>query len=407
MGRMVYRGGAPGNMGGIPGGDIGKAKFALQNNRPDEAERLCRKRLERRPDDSTTRLLLAQALLQLQRTDEALTEVRRVTREQPANADAFLILSAALTQKQNPRLYPDAEEAARRAVTLQPKQARGRVQLAEVLLARNNLKDARTEADAAVQLEPRLAPAHLIRGLILLSDKDPEAAVTSLESAVRYDGSLFAGHFALSNALMEVRRYDDALTALNRAQQLNPMLPANNFEAQRGRIYLKQRQFGPAYRQFVRARRAGGRLAALAPVLGVLDLSQFFGRYAPAVVLLILVAAILFGLGFIPVVGPWIVVVVLLALLGSSFILSLRQFNGSILPEGQDRWWALLAMVVAGFAIFVVALYISSIVAHVPGANPTTLFIAGVLGLGASAGVGYLWPRVLGRARRPARPVRG
>src|SRR5690349_6393177 len=119
MGRTVYRGGSPGNMGGIPGGDIGKAKFALQSNRPDEAERICRKRLERRPDDSGTRLLLAQALLQLLRTDEELTEVRRVTREQPNNADAFLILSAALTQKQNARLYSEAEEAARRAVTLQ------------------------------------------------------------------------------------------------------------------------------------------------------------------------------------------------------------------------------------------------------------------------------------------------
>lgn len=399
MGRMVYRGGSPGNMGGIPGGDIGKAKFALQNGRPDEAERLCRKRLERRPDDSTTRLILAQALLQLQRTDEALAEARRVTREQPNNADAFLILSAALTQKQNARLYPEAEEAARRAVTLQPKQARGRVQLAEVLMARNNLKDARTEAEAAIQLEPRLAPAHLIRGLILLTDKDPKAAVTSLESAVRYDGSLFAGHFALANGLVEVQRYDEALAALNRAQQLNPMMPESTFDAQRGRIFLKQRKIGPAYQEFVRARRGSGRLAFLAPVLGVLDLSQYFGRYGPVVVLLALLVLALLGIGFIPVVGLWIVVVLVLALLGSSFFLSLRQFNGSILPEGQQRYPALAAMVVAAVAVFALVLYIIALVAHVRGLIPTTFFLAGIAALGAGAAVGYFWPRVMSRRR--------
>src|SRR5579859_1080743 len=164
MGRMGYRGGATGNMGGIPGGDLNRAKLALQSNRPDEAERLLRKWLERKPSDSAARLLLAQALLQLQRIDDELAEARRVTREQSTNADAFLILSAALLQKQGPKSQQEAEDAARRAVQLQPRAARAHVQLAEVLASRRNLADAKREADEATRLEPRLPAAHLIRG---------------------------------------------------------------------------------------------------------------------------------------------------------------------------------------------------------------------------------------------------
>lgn len=405
MGRMVYRGGPTGGMGGVPGGDINRAKLALQQNRPDEAERLLRKRVERKPDDHASRLLLAQALLQMQQVDEGLKEARRVTREQPKNADAFLLLSAALTQKQNQRALQEAEDAARRAVDLQPKAARAHVQLAEVLAARRDIKEARKEADEAARLEPRLAAAHLIRGMILLADKDPAGAVSASESALRYDSSLFAAHFTLANALIEVRRYDEALAALNRAQSLNPMLPASNYDGLRGRIYLKQRKFGAAYQQFLHAGRSSGRLAWAAPVTAALSMTQVFGKYAPVVLLAVIVMAILVGIGAIPVAGPWIAVVLVLGLMGFSFLGAVRQFQGTFLPQGSARTPGLIAMVVGGVGIFVAALFIADAIARISVPNPVTFLIAGILGLAVAAGVDYLWPRIgwLGRLI-PGRP---
>ena len=399
MGRMVYRGGAAGNMGGVPGGDVNRAKLALQMGRPDEAARLMRKRVERKPDDYMSRMILAQALLQMQQVDEALAEARRITKEQPTNADGFLLLSAALTQKQSRSSREAAEEAARRAVQLQPRVARTHVQLAEALMARQDLKGAREEADEAIKLEPRLAAAHLIRGLALLSDKDPEGAVAACESALRYDKDLFAAHFTLANALVEVKRYDEALTALNRAQQLNPSLSQSQFDGLRGRILVKQRKFGQAYQMYLGTARQG-RVKWLAPFVAALSMTSYFGQYAPAVVLVVLVLAIIFGIGFIPVVGSWIAVALLLGVLGVSFFGALRQYNGSIFPVVSQRIPALTSTAVVGVAILAAGIWLGDTIARVRVPNPVIVFIAGILGLAAAVGVAYFWPRLGGLGRR-------
>lgn len=407
MGRMMYRGGAGGNMGGVPGGDINRAKLALQSNRPDEAERLLRKRLDRKSDDSASRLLLAQALVQQQRIEEAVREARRVVREQPTNADAYLVLSAGLTQQRTSRSLQEAEDAARRAVQLQPKQGRARVQLAEVLAARNKLKDAREQADEAARLEPRLAAAHLIRGMVMLADKDYAGAVTASESALRYDKSLFPAHFTLANALIEVKRYDEGLSELEQARTLNPMLPAGTVHGLRGRVYLKQRKIMPAYHEFVTAHRSAGRLTWFAPISGVLQFAQVFGPYGPPVAIMVILLLILFGIGFIPVVGPWLATVIVLAVLAVSFFGAIRQYQGSIFASGA-RIISIAATVVAfalvvGGAVWASSAIVPAIVgAHARGNwfSPVVLFITVTLGLAAGAGADYAthrWGDRLGR----------
>jgi tetratricopeptide (TPR) repeat protein len=392
-------------MGGVPGGDVNRAKLALQMGRPDEAARLMRKWVERRPNDYSARLILAQALLQMQQVDDALVEARRVTKEQPTNADGFLLLSAALSQKQSRAGKEAAEEAARRAVQLQPRWARTHVQLAEALMARQDLKAAREEADEAIKLEPRLAAAHLIKGLAQLSDKDPEGAISSCEAALRYDSNLFAAHFALANALVETKRYDEALVALNRAQQLNPMLPQSQFDGLRGRILVKQRKFGAAYRLYLGNARQG-RVKWLAPFVAALSMTSYFGQYAPAIVLVVLVLAVIFGIGFIPVVGPWLSVLLLLGVVGVSFFGALRQYNGSILPTDSQRIPALVSTVVAGVAFLAVGIWLGDTIAHASVPTPVIFFIAGILALIVAVGVAYFWPRLgslgqLGRRRAP------
>src|SRR5260370_24364111 len=111
-------------MGTIPGGPLGKARYALSNGHADEAERIVRKRLERSPDDTSARVLLPQALLQQGQAAEAAGEARRAIREQSTNVDANLVLSAALLQRASlPSVPAQAEQGARPAGQLAPKPA--------------------------------------------------------------------------------------------------------------------------------------------------------------------------------------------------------------------------------------------------------------------------------------------
>lgn len=407
MGRMMYRGGQ-GGMGTIPGGPLGKARFAMSNGRYDEAERIIRRRLERYPDDTAAHLLLAQALLQQGQVAEAAEEAREVVREQPTNVDGHLVLSAAAMQRGGGplgRIPPEAERAARRAVQLAPKAAKTHVQLAEVLAAKRDMVAARSEVDQAIQLEPRLAGAHLMRSIILYSDKDPNGAIQSADSALRFDRTLAQAEFIKANALLDTKRYDDALKSLDTAERQNPMLLAGaNGRAIRGRIYFKQRKFKQSYAQFLAAQVMSNRLKRLAPAIAGINMvfAGLFGQsaqYAWVVLFVVIVLAVLFGVSFIPVVGVWIVALAVLALIGVSAFGYLRQSTGHILPAAPSA--KVTTILVAVAATLVGAIIVGAIIAAISTnvlhaadwKTPFTLVIAGGVGLILAAGAIFLWNR--------------
>src|SRR5215467_1611199 len=107
MNRMVYRGGGRGEQ--IAGGPLGQARYALATGNLEKAESICRKRLERNPDDVSARTLLAQTLLQQHLVEDSFLEAKPATEIQPNNTDAQLVLSAALLQKSGPlgRIPPE------------------------------------------------------------------------------------------------------------------------------------------------------------------------------------------------------------------------------------------------------------------------------------------------------------
>ncbi|MEO7002903.1 MAG: tetratricopeptide repeat protein [Ktedonobacterales bacterium] len=415
MNRMTYRGGAGGNMT-VPGGPLGEARYALATGQADRAERILRKRLERQPSDPAARLLLAQSLLQQQQIPDAITESRRVTREQPNNADAYLILSAGLLQQSSgplARVPAEAESAARKAVQLQPKLARARVQLAEALAANNDLVGARIAADEAIKLEPRGPSGYFIRAVVLLREKDYEGAIQACDSALRYDKDhqLAQAEFIKANALMEAKRYDEALASLNSAERQNPLLGGAAGNGMRGRIYFRQRKFRQSYDQFNAAALQSGR-KRLAPVTAFISMiySPFGERaqYAILITVMVLLALIIFGLSLIPVAGPWISGLVIAAIVGVLAYTGLRMTQGSILPKaGNARFISLLGIIAAGLVGFVLAAIIERVLAGLftkhPGfydLTPTNLTIAVCVGLIAAAVAGYGIPLLLARSQR-------
>ncbi len=362
---MGFRGTQPGGAGMIPGGPLGKARYALGMGRPDEAERIVRKRLEKQADDVPARVLLAQILLQMQQTAEAGREARIALRYQPKNVEALMVLSSAMTQQGGIRGIPaEAEKSARRAVELAPNSANAHVQLAEVLLRKREFDSARAEVDKAAKIEPRSPGVQLMRALVLLSDKDPEGAVQAADAAVRYGkqlapGSLAQADFIKANALIQLNRYDEALSSLDSAERQNPTLAGANGNTLRGRIFFKQRKYKQSYAQFLTAQRLSGRLVFLAPALAGVNmvLVGLFGERAPFVLIGLLTAIvvlILFGLSFIPLVGPWIVMALVVALVGFFAFSFLRQLRGRVLPEEQMAKLSTIAVALVGGVIGVV-----------------------------------------------------
>jgi tetratricopeptide (TPR) repeat protein len=402
---MNYRGGQGGMQQVIPGGPLGKAKYALSLGRPDEAERIARKRLEKEGGDVGARVVLAQALLQQGQAREAAMEARRAIRAQNTNVDAHLVLSAAAMQTMGPmgqfrKVPEEALTAARRAVELAPRAAKTHVQLAEVLAANRDMAGARAEAETATKLEPRQAAGHLVRAVVLYTDKDPAGALDAANAALRNDKTLTQAEFIKANALIDLKQYDEALGALDVVDRNNgAMIGANNTRALRARVYYKQRKFGRSYRTFRELQAANPRFRWAAPVIAAVSMVTVgqFGQNAPIAVFIllsVLAVLLLFGLHFIPVVGGWIVAVLVLGLIGVFAFGALRQSQGQILGRAPGGTIGSLALAgIAFLAMFVLVLFIASrLVAHWTF-DENALLIGGGLGLLFSALILYLFAR--------------
>jgi cytochrome c-type biogenesis protein CcmH/NrfG/uncharacterized membrane protein YhdT len=326
-------------MQGGGGNPVMRARQALGEGRFDEAERLSRRRLERKPDDFMARLVLAQALLQLQQADEAAEHAQRAADAQPNNADAQLTLAAALSQTQNRAALVRAEAAARKACALRPRDAKPRVQLAEVAMAQRHMKEAKAAADEAIKLDPRLAEAHLVRGLILLQDGDTEGAAEASRAATRAKRDLAPAYFTLALSLNKLKQADEAEQALDKAQELNAPIPPAQLYGLRGQIYLKQNRFRQSAGAYALAQRSSGRPGFIAWPLGVVitffSFFSRFGSWGPPVAIAVVALAILFGLNAIPVAGHWLVAAVLLALVGSLIFGYVRGVQSGALGLGR------------------------------------------------------------------------
>ncbi len=390
MRRMPYRGGSSAG-GEIAGGQIQQAKLALMNNQPARAEEICRRRLEKKPDEIATRLLLAQALIQMQRAREGVNETRRVLEAQPNSVDALLLLSDALMQTNQVNPPKEALTAAERAVELKPREARTHVQLAMALLTQRDFTRASEEAEEAVRLEPRLAAAHYIKGMALLNNKDYEGAAEGFRAALRQDKSMAGAHFGLAQALSEMKDAPAALDAVNTAQQMNPLIPTGQVVQLRAQIYRKQRNYRQAYNEYLTlTRTTGGRnQQRFAPLIAAFTFFlSFFGRGAQGVLVGIVFAVVfgvLFGVSKIPFAGGAIVDLLIVGLFGYLGWQVTRQYTGTspvaLLANSRVVTFAVAALVAGVAIVFGIAALIGRGQHHNYWFNPVSFAFAAAVGL--------------------------
>ncbi len=187
--------------------------------KPKDAEALYRQAIAWAPDRPDAHVALGHMLAALDR-DASRRALREALRLDPASPEASYELGASLG--------PTDE-----AVQLLARAARERVgfaaaehRLAEALLARGHLGDARRAAEAAIRSDPNDAGPHVTFGRIALAENQPELAVRAAESALKIVVNSAAAKLLLGDAQAAKGEIDLALEAYQDAHGLDGTDPA-------------------------------------------------------------------------------------------------------------------------------------------------------------------------------------
>jgi len=129
---------------------------------------------------------------------EAIRSYQQAIRRSPRTLDAYLNGAVVWSDLGKARM---AAKWYRKAVELDPGDARLRTALAEAEFRHGNLEAATLEADAALALDPEEPYALVLKGLLELARHRPEEALEPLSAAARLRPQLTLAHFWLGRAL--------------------------------------------------------------------------------------------------------------------------------------------------------------------------------------------------------------
>ncbi len=97
-----------------------------------------------------------------------------------------------------------------------------RLAAAELLLAKHNLREAKTDFEAVLEQNPRVAEAHVGLGLIALEDWEFDAAEKNAQAALEANPSSVSARVLLASTRMTERRYREAAAIAKEALKTNP-----------------------------------------------------------------------------------------------------------------------------------------------------------------------------------------
>jgi len=152
----------------------------------EEAEKLCREVLKKKPDDVNGLVLLASIASKMEQKE-----------------DAIVLLE--------------------RAVELKPKFARAWADLAESYSEIENYGKALDAVQRVIQLQPDLPFGFMIRGSILGKMHDHEGAIKSYGDALKIEPDHMGSNMGLGNVLKTVGRYDESVAAYKKCVEIQPI----------------------------------------------------------------------------------------------------------------------------------------------------------------------------------------
>ena len=173
--------------------------------------------LEREPQNSSARSMLARALLEINRESESAEEARRAIAANPFNVEALFVLAYVRSTE---RKADESRSLARRVVSLDPYNFSARRMLSQYL-------------DGRAGYEQRIAePArkHYARGRSLKESGELSRAAEELEGALRIEPRYYRALIAIADVWLRKGEYNRAAAAAQLATVVDPEGSIAHFE---------------------------------------------------------------------------------------------------------------------------------------------------------------------------------
>ena len=183
----------------------------------------------------------ALALKNLHRTPEAEQEARRALSLHPQSAEAYTLLGIALSEESK---FNEAIEALSAATQIEGGSYDAQFFLGRAEYALRDLARAREAFSAAAGLRPDDVESRFFLATTLESLGDMDTALTEYRGLTEKHPEDARGFLGLGNLLAKVGQLDAAAAALTRAREMDP----KNFEAglDLGRVLLREERFAEA-----------------------------------------------------------------------------------------------------------------------------------------------------------------
>ncbi len=241
----------------------------------------------------------ASLLLQQGRYDLALGELERHLSENPESASTHALRSICLTELGE---FPQAEEAARHAIELQPDDAFSFYALSRALQARKDHRGAYSAIEAAIEIDPDADDYWLQKASVQFALYRWKEAIVSTDAALAIDAENTEALLLRSHALHALGRTHEAEAMSRAALEIDPDLAMGHFE--QGWALLRQGQPRLAEERFLEALRIDADLvpareglkeavrSRFAPYRWITGYLHWLRRFSPRVSVGILLGAV-------------------------------------------------------------------------------------------------------------------
>ncbi len=216
----------------------------------DEAIRWYKEALRRKPDFRPATKQLAAALIGKGDYARATEVLRQAVASPPADEALFTDLGNSYLRQQ---MLPQAQQALRRALEINPEQPEAQNLLGLVAVQKNDPREAEARFRDALRSQPDFAEAHNNLGNVLTGDRNYKEAEYHFQKAVAINPSYAEAHHGYALVLALTQSYDQAIAELREAIRLNPKDAQTHDDL--GDILLAQGQTegaGEEYRQAIR-----------------------------------------------------------------------------------------------------------------------------------------------------------
>ena len=212
-----------------------QGEIALREGETRRAFFLFKRAVERDPRCAEAQFQLATLYYRVGLTDETLHRLQEVTRLAPENAVYWNALGAAMQSKMEK--FAEAEDALRRAVTLQPENAVYIRDLADLQAKRKKPREAEENYRKALAADPENREAQFGLGRLLVESNQTLAHLTEaedlLENVAAADPSHAGAMFDLGRLALRQNRPADAVRWLEAAVALSPRNQYAHFQLAR------------------------------------------------------------------------------------------------------------------------------------------------------------------------------